>query len=158
TPPARAILEQIASLSPDVVIHLGDVYFSGRPEEVRAHFLDVFEAVFGAARPRVLTLAGNHDRYSGGAGYRALLDGLGQPASYFCLQNEAWQILAMDSGYHDVDPKQRRSLVTDLEPSELAWHLDKVRRFGATKGTILLSHHQLFSWVGVGRVDGQPLA
>jgi hypothetical protein len=33
-----------------------------------------------------------------------------------------------------------------------------VRRFGAEKGTILLSHHPLFSWKGVGSVEGKRVA
>jgi hypothetical protein len=41
--------------------------------------------------------------------------------------------------------------VTELEPSELAWVLDKIR---GERGTILLSHHPLFSWAGVGN-DGE---
>jgi predicted phosphodiesterase len=161
TPAARVVLEQIAALRPDVVIHLGDVYFSGLPEEVRAHVLDLLDAAFPDAtrRPRVYSLAGNHDRYSGGRGYLELLSGLGQPASYFCLQNQAWQLLAGDTGLHDRDPKHRRVNVTSMEDGEVAWHLDKLARFGGSRGTILLTHHQLFSAAGIGQ-DGQgrPLA
>ena len=161
TPAARVVLEQIATLQPDVVIHLGDVYFSGLPGEVRAHFLDLFDAVFPdpARRPRVYSLAGNHDRYSGGRGYLELLGRLGQPASYFCLQNQAWQLLAGDTGLHDRDPRHRRANVTSLEEDELGWHLDKIARFGASRGTILLTHHQLFSSAGIGHDgEGRPLA
>ena len=103
-PDARALLEQVARLRPDVVLHLGDIYYSGTPHEVRAHFLDLFEEVFGARRPPLFALAGNHDRYSGGEGYRQLLQALGQPASYFCLRNRHWQLLAMDTGLHDPQP------------------------------------------------------
>jgi hypothetical protein len=157
TPSARAILEQVATFQPDIVIHLGDVYFSGLPDEVRAHFFDVFTAVFGPRRPRVLSLAGNHDRYSGGRGYLELLAGLEQPASYFCLQNSYFQILAMDTGLHDRNPARRRANVTELEATELAWHLDKIERFGGSRATILLSHHQLFSSAGIGRSPGGDL-
>ncbi|MEP7120172.1 MAG: metallophosphoesterase [Byssovorax sp.] len=159
TPSARGTLEQIATLQPDIVIHLGDVYFSGLPDEVRAHFIEIFDAVFGARWPRVLTLAGNHDRYSGGRGFLDLLTKLDQPASYFCLQNRWWQILGMDTSYHDRDPIRRRVNVTELEASELAYHLDKIQRFGGARGSVLLSHHQLFSSVGIGRSEGgDPLA
>jgi calcineurin-like phosphoesterase family protein len=159
TPSARAILEQIATQKPDIVIHLGDVYFSGLPDEVRTHFVEIFDAVFGARWPRVLSLAGNHDRYSGGRGFLELLSKLDQPASYFCLQNKSWQLLAMDTGYHDRNPGRRRANITELEETEVAYHLDKARRFGGERGTILLSHHQLFSSVGIGRSEGgDPLA
>ena len=154
SPHARAILEQIASLRPDIVVHLGDVYFSGRPEEVRAHFIGLFDDVFGPSKPRILTLAGNHDRYSGGAGFVELLAAIDQPASYFAVQNQHWQILGMDTGLHDFNPRLRGSNITGLEDTELAWHLDKVARFGRDKRTILLSHHQLFSAAATGHTSG----
>lgn len=158
TASARALLEQIATFRPDVVIHLGDVYFSGLPEEVKEHFIDVFKAVFGDRMPRVYTLAGNHDRYSGGKGFHNLLAALGQPSSYFCLRNRRFQILAMDTGYHDRDPKERRTNVTELEAGEIAYHLDKLERSGGRR-TVLLSHHQLFSARGVGKgPEGRRLA
>jgi calcineurin-like phosphoesterase family protein len=98
----------------------------------------------------VFTLAGNHDMYSGGLGYYALIDELNaephrQPASYFCLRtaDQAWQFLAMDTGYHDNNPVTVTDAVTFLEEDELGWHVDRIREFPGR--TILLSHHQLFS-------------
>lgn len=158
TASAQALLEQIKALAPDVVIHLGDVYFSGLPEEVQEHFLGVFKAVFGERMPRVFTLAGNHDRYSGGRGFKELLAELGQPASYFCLRNRRWQLLGMDTSLHDVNPAERRTNVTELEAGEVTYHLDKLSR-SEGRGTVLLSHHQLFSAHGVGRgPEGRKLA
>ena len=97
--------------------------------------------------------------YSGGQGYYWLLDQLGQPASYFCLRNDDWQLLAMDTGLHDADPGTVISNLTYLDERELAWQRDKIANAGGRK-TILLSHHQLFSAAGgVGNTpDGRPLA
>jgi len=157
-PDAQALLEQIATFAPHAVIHLGDIYYSGTPHEVRAHFLDVFARVFGSRWPRVLSLSGNHDRYSGGEGYRVLLEALGQPASYFCLRNDDWQLLAMDTGLHDNDPGTVVSNLTYLDAQEALWHRDKIVNAGGRR-TIMLSHHQLFSAAGVGADDqGRPLA
>jgi hypothetical protein len=61
-------------------------------------------AVFPAHSARLFTLCGDHDMYGGGVPYYALLDRLGQPASFFCLRNPHWQLLAMDTGYNDFDP------------------------------------------------------
>ena len=75
--------------------------------------------------------------------YYTLIDMLGQPASYFCLQNDHWQFVAMDTSFHDSNPVT----VTDatfVEPDEIAWMKDKVNNAGGRK-TILLSHHQLFT-------------
>jgi Calcineurin-like phosphoesterase len=163
-PDAQALLEQVASFHPDAIFHLGDIYYSGTPHEVRAHFLDVVDRVFPGGRPRLFSLAGNHDRYSGGEGYRQLLEALGQPASYFCLRTRSWQFLAMDTGLHDRNPRALSGNVTRLEDTEAAWLLDKVRRAGegsptGRRGTVLLSHHQLFAFASVGRdAQGRPLA
>ncbi len=153
TPAARTLLEQIALLSPTAILHLGDIYYSGTPHEVRRHFLDVFTDVFGAHPPRVYALSGNHDRYSGGAGYFQLLEALGQPASYFSLRTRFWQLLALDTGLHDSDPNQAHQELTYLEPSEAQWQRDKLERWNG--GTVLLSHHPYFSWEGAGRVAGR---
>ena len=93
----------------------------------------------------VYSLAGNHDMYSGGVGYYGLLQQLKQPASYFA-RNAAWQILGLDTGLHDNDVFSVNTNVTCLEPTEEAWHLDKITNAGGRK-TILLSHHQLFSLI-----------
>src|SRR5262249_35655520 len=69
---------------------------------------------------------------------------LGQQASYFCLRNDAWQFLAMDTGYNDFNPFTVSSHVTSLTEIEANWHLEKIQQAGGRK-TVLLSHHQLFS-------------
>ena len=43
---AKALLAQVAAFDPDVVIHLGDVYYAGTGPEYQANFLGVFESVF----------------------------------------------------------------------------------------------------------------
>ena len=157
-PDARALLEQISTFSPHAILHLGDIYYSGTPHEVRAHFLDVFTRVFGSKWPRVLSLSGNHDRYSGGEGYRVLLEALGQPASYFCLRNRSWQLLGMDTGLHDFNPRALADTLTWLEDTEAVWLVDKLHRAGG-RGTVLLSHHPYFSLASVGHdAERRPLA
>jgi DNA repair exonuclease SbcCD nuclease subunit len=160
---ARQLLAAVATHEPDMLLHLGDIYYSGTPAECRQHFYDVVIAQWpGAAGPAIpiYTLSGNHDLYAGGDGYYQLLDLLGQPASFFCLRDAHWQLLALDTGLHERDVRTADSCVTYLEPSEALWHQDKIRNAGGRK-TILLSHHQLFSVVsgGVGRDgEGRPLA
>jgi hypothetical protein len=150
--PAISVLKQIAAAKPDIVIHLGDVYYSGTPAECRDNFRLLVDQLLRRDNPTlpIFTLAGNHDMYSGGLGYYALIDELNvephrQPASYFCLRtaDQAWQFLAMDTGYHDNNPVTVTDAVTFLEEDELGWHLDRIREFPGR--TILLSHHQLFS-------------
>jgi hypothetical protein len=140
---AKDLLRQVARKHPDGVFHLGDIYYSGTQFESQARFLDICRRVL-PSNTAVYTLAGNHDMYSGGAGYYWLVDHLGQQASYFCLRNDAWQFLAMDTGYNDFNPFTVSTHVTSLTDTEAAWHRDKIRQAGGRK-TVLLSHHQLFS-------------
>ncbi len=144
TPTAIDLLGQIARKNPDVVLHLGDIYYSGTESEVRARFLDVCRQLLGN-RP-LFSLSGNHDMYSGGAGYYWLVDQLGQKASYFCLRNADWQFLAMDTGFHDFNPFTVNSNITYLTDEEAAWHRARIEEgTAAGRKTVLLSHHQLFS-------------
>ncbi len=156
--PAQQVLAAVGQQKPDVLIHLGDIYYSGTPREVRERFLTICQQTPNLHIP-TYTLSGNHDMYSGGPGYYWLLGQIKQPASYFCLRNADWQLLAMDTGLHDADPGTVVSNLTYLDPQEIAWHQDKIANAGGRK-TILLSHHQLFSAANsVGNLpDGKPLA
>jgi predicted phosphodiesterase len=142
---AKNVLAQIARKDPDVVIHLGDVYYAGTQFEVENYFLrpwrDILRLTPGAPRPATYTLSGNHDMYSGGEAYYGLIGTLGQPASYFCLRNDDWQFLAIDTGLHDCKPGGG---LTFLEAREIEWLTDKINNSGGRKN-ILISHHQLFS-------------
>ena len=160
TQEAVRLLQQVARKKPDVLIHLGDIYYSGTHRETHANFLDICNRVLDRANSRIAiyTLTGNHDMYAGGAGYYSLLPLLNpsppfspkqrQASSFFSLRTSdgAWQFLAMDTGLHDHDPFTVSTDVTFLEPRESGWLVDKIDRFHAQGGrTILLSHHQLFS-------------
>jgi predicted phosphodiesterase len=161
---AKLLLRQIAEKQPDVVIHLGDVYYSGTEHEFQNYFYKIWQDTLGIPRvnwggrpnavtkPATFTLSGNHDMYAGGAPYYTVLDMIGQPASYFCLRNEDWQFIALDTGIHDVNPVDQQP--TFLEQTEVDWLKDKIAQAGKRK-TILLSHHQLFS--AFEKIGDQPV-
>jgi hypothetical protein len=159
TPIAQRLLADVAQHQPDLLIHLGDIYYSGTSREAQENFLAICRRILGQ-QTQIYTLSGNHDMYSGGAGYYWLLDQIGQPASYFCLRNDDWQLLALDTGLHDASPwSVATTHLTYLEDREVAWQRHKLAT-GGDRQTILLSHHQLFSATSaVGRnIAGQPLA
>jgi hypothetical protein len=148
----------LAAQQPDIVIHLGDIYYSGTETECIRNFFDPASAILhlGAGGPLLCSLSGNHDMYAGGDGYYAMIDRLGQPSSYFALRtaDARWQLLAMDTGYSDHDPFAVADALVALTPEEEAWHRDKVEAFPGS--TILLSHHQLFSaYAAIGPADAQ---
>jgi hypothetical protein len=153
---AKWLLSEVMKKNPDVLIHLGDIYYAGTADDDRDHFLKlVNEAAPGVP---VYTLSGNHDMYSGGEPFYWLLGQLNQspglrqfsqPASYFCLRSENWQLLVMDTGLHDCDPFTVQTNLTFLDPKEADWHIDKLTNAGGRR-TILFSHHQLFTAFGDG--------
>ena len=144
---AKLVLRQIANKQPDVVIHLGDIYYAGTQFEVGNYFTQPWKQILNlAAKPiPTFSLAGNHDMYSGGVPYYQMIQTqLGQPASYFCLRNANWQFIGLDTGYHDHNPAGGGAGATYLQDTEVTWLADKVNNAGS-RGTILLSHHQLFT-------------
>jgi len=139
---AKKVLAQIARKNPDVVIHLGDIYYSCTDFETQNYFLNIWKQYFDITKVPSFTLAGNHDMFAGGGPYYRLIDQLGQPASYFTLRNQNWQFVAIDTGLHDRTP--RGSAPTFLEDTEVAWVKQRVATAAGRK-TILLSHHQLLT-------------
>jgi hypothetical protein len=134
-PTAQRVMQQIRAANPTHAIHLGDVYYSGTPKEVRKRFLNVIDE-FGPAPStcKYLGLNSNHEMYSGGYGYfDTTLPRLGQESSYFNLANENWQLIGIDSGYEDHG----------LKDPQKEWVTAQLRQSGPK--SILLSHHQLFS-------------
>lgn len=163
---ARRLLAKVASKKPDIVFHLGDVYYSGTESEVQNYFYAIWRKELGLpsvswgsaltdtrATPATFHLAGNHDMYAGGSPYYTVIRMIGQPASYFCLRNDAWQFIAIDTSLHDANPFAEGTS-TFLEDSEVAWVKDKIETAGGRK-TVLLSHHPLFS--AVEQFDGAPV-
>jgi hypothetical protein len=163
---AKLLLQKVAGHQPDVVIHLGDVYYSGTEFEAQNYLYSIWQEVLGIPNvpsgqkltdfttgPATFHLPGNHDMYSGGQPYYTTIDRLGQPASYFCLRNANWQFIAIDTALHDCDPSHVND-ATWVEPREITWMEDKVRNGGGRK-SVLLSHHQLFS--AFEKIGGQAI-
>jgi hypothetical protein len=154
-PVASSVLQALLDFKPDIVIHLGDIYRSGTEDECERYFRAIIRDRLKFEGP-VYVLAGNHDYYSGGTAYFALLDVMNdsrtrQPASFFNLRNNYWQILAMDTGHNDSVPLQLLSErkapalhVSPLRDDEIAWHEYQLRNAGGRR-TMLLSHHQVGS-------------
>ena len=152
---ARDLLARLLrDCRPDVLVHLGDVYYAGTPREARYNFAATLEeALAGRTRIPVFNLAGNHDYYSGGRGFYWLLDqlndgGARQQASYVCLRSQDlhWQLVGVDTGRNDrvpATPFDSGYKAPTLQASEAEWLDDKLSRFGGR--TVLLSHHQPFS-------------
>ena len=142
---------------PDYTIHLGDVYYVGSREEFDRYFLP--EAAWPRGSRGSFALNGNHEMYSGGYGYfvRALPQlGLqykskpaGQPASYFCLENEHWRIVSLDTAYYSRTLPFLELFDTyfiRLHRAQLDWLRETVFRDAKDlRPVLLLSHHNWYS-------------
>lgn len=120
----------------DVLVHLGDVYYSGTPEEVRDNFLAAWPRVPGALS---IALNSNHEMYSGGRGYfEHLLPSplFHQPSSAVAVENDCFLLVGLDTAYSDGG----------LAGEQAAWLRRLVERAaGRGQKVVLLSHHQPFS-------------
>jgi len=131
----ESIRKQAANRKFDLLMHLGDVYYSGTPKEVQERFLDVWPQDAGKISR---TLNSNHEMYSGGFAYFNLaLPALNQRSSYFALQNKQWLLIGLDTAYvdHDMDTKQ------------VAWVnavIEQAQKNGPRK-IVFFSHQQPFS-------------
>lgn len=141
-PEALEVLRQVKQANPNVVIHLGDIYYAGTEHEVENYFYQPWRNILQPDNSGIVsrTLPGNHDLYSGGEPFYKLIDKFGQQASYFCLRNADWQVIGLDTALND----RLGGPPTSLDPTEVTWLQDKIDNAG-NRRTILLSHHQLFS-------------
>jgi len=141
----------------DYSIHLGDIYFVGAPPEIQDNF-----TAQGASWPRgnsgTLALPGNHEFYSNGNPYfEKLLPEMfvktkngtaGQEASFFCLQNDYWMVLGLDTGYHSVGKIIIEFIFkpdAHLDDKLIDWLKKEVRLADNKKGLVILTHHQYCS-------------
>jgi hypothetical protein len=115
-----------------LLLHLGDVYYSGTDSEVAERFLDLWPK-----KPNAINRAcnSNHEMYAGGYAYfKQTLKTFKQPASYFALQNDHWLLVGLDSAYEEGE----------LANDQVAW-LEGLLANAGNRRTILFTHHQLFS-------------
>jgi len=103
--PATLVARAVRALDPkpDIVVHLGDVYYAGRIKEEQDRLLTDFP---GDENGYNFTLNSNHEMYSGGEGYFkcALASSFFKKqnnSSYFAIRFKPWVIIGLDSAYFD---------------------------------------------------------
>lgn len=181
TDEAQEVADCVEKFCPDFSIHLGDVYFVGGETEIKENYLGEKTSPYDPVkwpmgRKGSLALSGNHEMYARGHGYYdELLPrmgpknpgsewGRGQWASFFCLENQYWRIVGLDTAYNGTRfdwgrmPLVGRSkwirTSVGLKPRcafpqpMLAWLKDVVNPNGDNRGLILLTHHGCYSAFG----------
>jgi hypothetical protein len=117
-----------------LVLHLGDVYYSGTEKEVAERFLDLWPDVPGATSR---ALNSNHEMYTGGHAYfNETLRQFRQTSSCFAWRNRHWLLVGLDSAYHEHD----------LAMNQAEWLEGLVEGAGGRK-VVLFTHHQPYSLI-----------
>jgi hypothetical protein len=172
---AHDIAEHMKAVNPHYTIHLGDIYYVGDPEEVNENCLGKagpYEPIRPVTWPHgsmgSFAMNGNHEMYANGNAYFDMFlptlgipgseEGkqFGQKASFFCLQNKFWRIIALDTGYNSLGfpilehiPGIRKipgiGPTCRLPGQMIEWLRDQVKPEGDNRGIVLLTHHQYFS-------------
>jgi hypothetical protein len=163
TDEAVSVARGILAFHPHFTIHLGDVYYVGDSSEIESRCMDMpAESIpySTTAWPRgslgSFALNGDRQMCANGNGYfRKFLPTLGigssqgqitkrQAASFFCLRNEHWMLIAIDTGYNSAGYYSLSSKC-NLEKVLLVWLQDYVRPREFRGAAIIIGHHPYFS-------------
>jgi hypothetical protein len=118
----------------DVIVHLGDVYYSGKADEFKTRFTALWPKRDGALNR---ALNGNHEMYCGGQPYVDAISSttFKQARSCFAYKSDHWIIVGLDTAYDDHD----------LANAQAEWLGRIVAAKDDQQKVVLFSHHQPFS-------------
>jgi len=146
--------------NPDYTIHLGDTYYVGAPHEIEQNFTKPGSPWVRGTKGS-FALLGNHEMYARGiAFFKKLLPTLGmrdetgkytgQKAAFFCLENEHWRILGLDTGYYSIGKIPIIELLPGCGPDShfdkklVQWLYEdlKLDDVNDKRGLLILTHQQ----------------
>ncbi len=145
-PAAKNVAAVVTRAQPGMAIHLGDIYYGGVKEECEA-FLCNWPLQSDSSHPgngvppgSSLALNGNHEMYSGGESFfKVVLPAFGQPQPFFCLENQYWRIIGLDTAY--LNGRLKPQEPNDSMWVQWNWLVDLLKN-GFKRANIILSHHQ----------------
>lgn len=153
--PSNKIMTAIGNLSPDIVVHLGDVYYAGSDNFLifeGEEQINLIEAWNYNAPLGNFTLNSNHEMYGGANGYFNVAlksdlfknqtgpDVSGNPTSYFSITYGNWVIVGLDTAYNATKEYMQGRITDAFQPAFL--HQFK------GKNVIILSHHNPIDTLG----------
>lgn len=145
---SNQIAKFMAEKKPDLTLHIGDVYYSGTPEEVKTKFIGRWPA----GKIGSFALNSNHEMYCGGHGIFdvTLKDpefGLQKGKTFFSLQNRTWQIIGLDTAYESEEAKLYQNGV--LGQPQLDWFTAQLAKAKAAgRKVVLFTHHNPINVAG----------
>lgn len=160
--PALSVRDTIVELQPDIIVHLGDVYYAGTEDRLPAgeeqqFLIDLWPAGYGG---KSYTLNSNHEMCGGANGYFNIALGRAGAStpfesqggrSFFALSLGDYAVVGLDSAYFDPSPMYIRGALgnrADAMADEQYRFLEKTAK--NHKHVILMSHHTGMTPDGVG--------
>lgn len=146
--PSQLVMDQIKLLNPDIMIHLGDVYYAGLPNEEFKNLLQCWnKAPLGN-----FTLNSNHEMYDGANGlYNVALSNdlfeLQNCTTYFSLKYKQWKILGLDSAYNATKFYMDGAMDDPFQSGQDGF----VSKEANTEKLMLLTHHNPIDTVGANK-------
>ena len=174
SPNSRAVATAIERVGADYTCHLGDIYSVGATHEIERKFLGHDGGIawplgrlrrmrcpgqsrIQLRRPRLLRRRPSPAPRAPNTKPAASM--IPQPATYFCLRNDHWNVIGLDTGYHAVkwagleglvlllnhlpilkDTRWAQSLTTELPDEILDWL--RVILADDSRAIVVLTHHQ----------------
>ena len=102
---SKYIAKQLRDGKYPYAIHLGDVYYAGKQKEFDDYFIKELDPILD--NTSLFTLNSNHEMYAGSFPYfKYMLKRMNrsnqlQRGSYFCIRNSKFQIIGIDTDYHE---------------------------------------------------------
>ncbi|NNF34275.1 MAG: metallophosphoesterase [Saprospiraceae bacterium] len=156
--PSKQVMAAIKNLTPDMVIHLGDVYYAGTENGIlpgdNEEQINLVDAWDYNAPLGNFTLNSNHEMYGGGNGYFkvALTSPLFKPyhtrphgthpTSYFSIEFGEYVILGLDSAYNATNWYMHGRITDSHQPG----FMNKYKNSG--KKILLFTHHNPIDTLG----------
>jgi Calcineurin-like phosphoesterase len=139
-PSTKIASKAIPGLTPNLTIHLGDVYYEGSASEEADNLVKLWP--HGSGPGACYTMNSNHEMYSGAKPF--FVDAIAntlfsaqKPYSFFALENTDWVIVGLDSAYYsdELTLYMNGSLGKSAQVDFLKEQASKGKKM------ILLTHH-----------------
>jgi len=156
--PAVAVMNAVKNLSPDCVVHLGDVYYCGTnanrypANEEQDNLIASWDS--GLTAPgRNFTINSNHEMYGAAKGLIDVALSGSTPfahqnkAPYFALCFGAWVVIGLDSAYFDPSNLYMKGALGNADNTQQKQFVQGLGDLTAKK-VLVMTHHNPMSYDG----------
>jgi predicted phosphodiesterase len=123
----------------DLLVHLGDTYYSGKDGE----FLRNLLGPFASLNMTKIAVCGNHDLYRGGAGFQDVLKVWGQEGRYLAIETPDWVVACLDTSLDAADIGRMNG---HLDDGQFKWLKQLISRLDDKKLVLMTHHYPISAW------------